>query len=274
MKKARSSSLLLIDKQWLHRGTLALLMTSAVALMVMSKANNPAVTKIRTNISDVMAPMLAVAASPMDAMHNAGQWTAEIVQLRSQNTAMKNERLELLKWQQNAKSLTVENEALRELLHVVAGSKSTYVTARIVADIGGPYVHSALISGGDKDGIQKDQAVINADGLIGRVVEVGESSARVLLINDINSRVPVIIESTGEKSILVGKNSQTPELAYLTADSKVKNGDRIITSGDGGIFPGGIPVGVVSHTEQNEILVKPFTDPSDSYYISVVDYDF
>lgn len=274
MKKTRSSSLLLIDKQWLQRGSVALLTTAAIALMVMSKAGNPAVGKLRTNITDIIAPVLAVAASPMDAMHNAGQWAGEMVQLRSENIALKNERMELLKWQQNAKALNVENEALRELLHVVAGSKASFVTARIVSDVGGPYIHSALISSGQSDGVKNDQAVINQDGLIGRVVESGQSSARVLLINDINSRVPVLVEGSGEKSILVGKNSSTPALAYLTADSKVKIGDRVITSGDGGIFPGGVPVGVITSIENKEVLVQPFTNPSHAYYVSIVDYDF
>ena len=274
IKKSRSSSILLIDKQWFHRGSVALLLTAAIALMVMSKAGNPAVTRLRTHITDIMIPLLAAAASPMDAMHNTGQWLGSLVYMHSENIALRNERIELLKWQQNAKALSVENEALRELLHVVAGSKSSFITARIVADIGGPYIHSALISSGAEDGVSKDQAVINQNGLIGRVVEVGRSSARVLLINDINSRVPVIIENTGEKSIMVGKNHQTPELAYLTADSKVKTGDRVITSGDGGIFPGGIPVGIVEMNDENEMVVRPFTNPSQTYYVSVVNYDF
>src|SRR5207244_4520586 len=98
-------------------------------------------------------------------------------------------------------------------------------------------------------------------------------SARVLLLNDINSRVPVIAERTGEKSILIGNNSDMPTLSYLTADSKIKTGDRVITSGDGGVFPEGIPVGVVT-SAHGGFKVQPYVDATQISYISVIDFSF
>ena len=110
--------------------------------------------------------------------------------------------------------------------------------ARIVSDFGGPYLHAALINGGTQQGISPDLAVVSQHGLVGRVVESGKTSSRVLLLNDINSRVPVIAETTREKSILAGSNGGMPTLAYLAANSKIAVGERIVTSGDGGVFPG------------------------------------
>lgn len=274
IKKARTTSLLLSDKQWLHRASIVLLITVGIALMVMSKTNNPAVTRLRTQINDVAVPMLSFAASPMDAIHNAGMWVGEMANLRADNITLKNANVELLKWQEKAKAMEAENEALRTLLNVVPMNKSTYITARIVSDMGGPYMHSALLNGGAENGIKKDQAVVSDSGLIGRVVDAGENSARILLLNDINSRVPVVTESTHEKSILIGTNTQTPTLAYLTADSKIKVGERIITSGDGGIFPQGIPVGVVTNIQKNTVTVQPFVDATSTQYVSVIDYSF
>jgi rod shape-determining protein MreC len=275
IKKARTTSLLLSsDKQWLRRASVLMLITAGIALLAMSKAGNPAVIRLRTQITDVAAPVLSFAASPMDAIHSAGLWAGEWVNLRAENIALKNANIELLKWQEKAKTLTVENDALRKLMQVVPSSKSTYITARIVSDLGGPYVHSALINGGSTDGIKKDQAVISDSGLIGRVVDVGEHSARVLLLNDINSRVPVITESTREKSILIGSNTDRPTLAYLTADHKINVGERVVTSGDGGIFPAGIPVGVVTSIQGGSIGVQPFVDAVSPHFVSVVDHEF
>lgn len=274
IKKARTTSLLLSDKQWLHRASIVLLITAGIALMVMSKTNNPAVNRLRGQITDIAVPMLSVAANPMDAIHNAGLWVGEMMNLRADNLALKNANVELLKWQEKAKTMETENIALRSLLNVVAANKSTYITARIVSDVGGPYMHSALLNGGNDDGIKKDQAVVSENGLLGRVVDAGEQSARILLLTDINSRVPVITESTHEKSILMGTNNETPSLAYLAADSKIKVGERIITSGDGGIFPQGIPVGIVTSIQKNTVSVQPFVNVTQSQFVSVIDYSF
>ncbi len=274
IKKARTTSLLLSDKQWLHRASIIMLITVGCTLVVMSKAGNPAVSRLRTQITDIAVPVLAIAASPMDTVHSAGVWIGEMANLRAENISLTNANAELLKWQEKAKAMEAENQALRTLLNVVPMNKSTYITARIVSDMGGPYMHSALLNGGTDNGINKDQAVISENGLLGRVVEAGSSSARIILLTDINSRVPVVTESTHEKSILIGNNSDTPSLAYLTADSKVKVGERIITSGDGGIFPQGIPVGVVASVQKNTVTVQPFVDATSTQYVSVIDYSF
>ena len=274
IKKARTSFFLLPDKIWLHRASLLLTLACSVSLMVMNKTGNPAASNIRTRVSDIVAPVLAVAASPMDAVNNVGTWMVEVVHMRSENVALKSENAELLKWQAQAKTLQAENDSLRALLSVVPAQKKSFITARIVSDLGGPYVHSALINGGSEQGIKKDEAAINAGGLVGRIVDVGTSSARILLLSDINSRVPVIAERTHEKAILSGNNSDTPTLSYLAGNSKIQAGDRIITSGDGGIFPQGLPVGIVSSIVDGAIKVQPYTDATKAEYISVVDYRF
>ena len=128
--------------------------------------------------------------------------------------------------------------------------------------------------GGKLDGIATGQAVIGADGLVGRVVEAGQGSARVLMLTDINSRVPVISESSREKSIAAGNNSETLSLDYVATGSEMKVGERLLTSGDGGVFPPGIPVGIISSIQNGNVLVEPVTDWSRLEYISAVDYHF
>lgn len=272
VKKPKTAQAYLPGRQGLYRATLLLMVTSGVALMLMSKTNNPAVTRIRTTITDIAAPVLAVAASPMDALYNAGAWVGEMARLRQENLMLKNQNLQLLQWQSAARSMEAENKSLRSLLNVVPSPKSTFITARVVSDMGGPYVHSALINGGQSNGIAKDQAVVNESGLMGRIVDAGNSSARVLLLNDINSRVPVVGEHSHEKSILSGNNTGLPTLSYLAADSHIAVGERIVTSGDGGVFPPGIAVGVVTSVDKGMVQVQPFVEPSKVQYVSVIDY--
>ncbi len=272
VKKAHSTYVYLPGRQWFNRAAIALLIAVGFTLMIMSKTGSPAIIKLRTQINDVAVPVLAVATSPMDALYNAGSWLREMAALREENISLKNQNIELLKWQAAAKAMESENQSLRTLLGVVPAMKTGFVTVRIVSDIGGPYVHSALIDGGSENSIRKDQAVIAHHGLIGRVIDVGASSSRVLLLNDINSRVPVIAEYAQEKSILSGNNSDLPSLSYLAPDSRIMVGERIVTSGDGGVFPQGIPVGVVTSIDQGVIRVQPFVDPASVQYVSVLDF--
>ncbi|MCE2927314.1 MAG: rod shape-determining protein MreC [Rickettsiales bacterium] len=257
-------------RQWASRASVVLMMTAALTLVVMSKAEHPAAMKLRTTLTDTLAPVLAVLASPMDAVSSTGQWLAGLANLHAENAALKNQNAQLLKWQAMAKDMQQENEALRRLLHVVPQPSRSFVSARVVSDVGGPYGHAVLIQSADTLSISKNQAVMNDRGLVGRVVDVGRNSARVLLLSDINSRVPVLLERTREKAILAGSNDGLPSLLYLAVNTQVAIGDRLVTSGDGGVFPAGVPVGVVSANLSGVLKVEPFVQPSKLEYVSVV----
>ncbi len=274
IKKTRNAYILLPGKQWYYRASLSMMVGFAIALMIMSKTNNPNISRLRMQIADAVTPVIAFVGRPMDTFYDAGTWLTEMAALRKENVMLKNQNAELMQWQGAAKSMEAENESLRKLMNVVSSHKSGYITTRVVSDVSGPYVHSALISGGSKDGIVKDQPVMSESGLMGRIVDTGESSARVLLLNDINSRVPVIAENAQIKSILVGNNSGLPSLSYLASDNKIQVGDRIVTSGDGGVFPKGLAVGVVTSVDDGIVSVQPFVDPSKAEYVTVVDYSF
>lgn len=273
-RKTRSARLPLPGRQWLQKASFALLAAFGVTLLVMSKTHSPAAENLRAGLMDVATPLLAVAASPLQAVHSVAIWGGEMVALREDNIALKNQNRELLKWQLAAREMQTENLALRELLNVVPAKTSRYVTARMVSGIGNPYAHSALIAGGRDQGIRKDQAVIAEHGLIGRVMDTSEKSARVLLLSDINSRVPVMGEKTREKTMLVGDGSALPILSYLPVASEIAVGERLVTSGDGGMFPAGIPVGVVASIDRelNQVRVQPFVDPAQVTMVSIVDY--
>jgi rod shape-determining protein MreC len=262
------------SRDFVARASVVLMVIASISLIVMSHTGSKASSRFRAGIADIFAPVVMLANAPIDTIASAGNWVKDFANLRSENIALKNANLQLLKWQDMAKDIQAENDSLRALMSVVPDKKNNYITARIVSDFGGAYVRSALISGGANQGIKKDQPVINERGLVGRVIEVGDSSARALLLTDINSRVPVIAENSREKTILVGNNNNLPSLSYLSANSAIKVGERILTSGDGGIFPRGIAVGVVESVDNGVVRVHPFVDSVSSEYVSVVDYKF
>jgi rod shape-determining protein MreC len=243
-------------------------------MILISRGNPHFVAPLRAGLQDLATPVMSTLTRPVDALRNASEWVQEWVELRAENQLLKTQNGQLMQWQSVAGRLQAENDALRKLITMVPDGATRYVAARIVGETGGPYMRSALINGGSTEGVKADQAVITGDGLVGRVMESGLTSARVLLLTDMNSRVPVIAEKSRERSILAGNNSPTLTLDYVPAASEMEVGERLLTSGDGGIFPPGIPVGVVTDMSGGTILVQPLVDWSRLEYVSVVDYTF
>ena len=273
MKHFRTARLIsLPSREWSSRTALVTLTAMSLSLVIFSQTGSPAATRLRANVLDILTPVVSFVSAPVNALASAGNWVSEMASLRSDNIALKNANTQLLQWQSLAKDMEAENKNLRAMLNVVPSKKNRYVTARVVSDMSGPYVRSALIGAGTENSVKKDQAVINERGLVGRVVEVGDGSARVLLLADINSRIPVVAEASGEKVILVGNNNNLPTLSYLAPDSRIKVGERIVTSGDGGVFPRGLAVGIVKSVEKGVVQVQPFVDMNSTEYVSVVDY--
>ena len=135
-----------------------------------------------------------------------------------------------------------------------------------------PFLRSVLVNVGGRDGVRKGLAVIDNRGLIGRVAEVGAWSARILLVTDLNSRIPVLVGDGRERAIMAGDNSDQPLLAYLPAERSVVPGDLVITSGHGGAFPAGLPVGVVIRDAKRQLRVQPFLSPDRLEFVRLMDF--
>jgi len=161
---------------------------------------------------------------------------------------------------------------LRGLLKAVPEASVSYMTARVIANSGGAYVRTVMINAGSEEGLARGLAVITGEGLVGRLTEVGNRAARVLLITDLNSRIPVTIDGSHANAVLAGDNSERPRLIYVAAPQTVKIGDRIVTSGEGGVFPPGLPVGVVAALDGGMPRVDPYVELSQLGYVMAVDY--
>jgi rod shape-determining protein MreC len=257
---------------WLQRFAFVALLALAFALMLLSKADTEATQRIRVGIVDAVAPILDVLSQPVVAFDRGVQRIGNFFDVYAENERLRRENTNLLGWIDMARRLQLENQSLRGQLAHVPDAFPRFVTARVVADTGGSFFHSVLLNTGRQNSVRPGQPVISAGGLIGRTAEVGERSARVLLLTDINSRIPVLVEQSGERAILAGGNTPQPSLLYLPANSPVSQGDRIVTSGHGGVFPPGLAVGVVAAVTEAGITVQPMIDTARLSQAIVLDY--
>jgi rod shape-determining protein MreC len=256
----------------IQRTTLPILVLLSGAIIVLGKADQLLFNSLRTSVADTVAPVLDAVAQPLNAVGNVINRAKMVVTTYQTNVRLEAENAKLLQWQQTARNLAAENEELRGLLKAVPQTALSYVTAPVIANSGGAFVRMILINAGSADHVARGQAAITGDGLVGRLTEVGDRASRVLLITDLNSRVPVTIESTHVPAVLAGDNSERPRLLYLPSGDAVKVGDRVLTSGEGGVFPPGLPVGVVTAIDQAGPKVEPYVELSQLGYVLVVDY--
>ncbi len=254
------------------RAAVVCLISLSLGFIIVSKTNENITHTVRMTIADTLVPVVNILAKPADAFSTLGDWVHEMMVLRDENRTLKAENNRLRQWQAVATEVQSENGKLRELLKFAPANKSAYTSARVAVDSASPYSHSALITSGSDQGVQEDLAVINDSGLVGRVVEVGKKTSRILLLTDMNSRIPVFSEDSRERAIAGGGNGDDLSLFYLPENSKIKVGEKIITSGDGGVLPPGLPVGVVIKIEKSTAIVKPFVDWYHLEYVSVVDF--
>jgi rod shape-determining protein MreC len=257
----------------LYRFALVFLVVAAFAAMLIGKADTVLVENARVLAFDLASPALEAIARPVAVANRAIADLKEFATLRQENARLREENARLLTWQTAARRLENENDRLRELSLFREGPEASFITARIVGDSVSAYVRGALLNAGRKVGVAPGQAVVTAEGLAGRVAEVGDNSARVLFVTDFNSRLPVQIERTRERAILAGDNSGLMRLTLAQTLQGVQRGDRIVTSGHGGSFPVGIPVGeVVQAADGGGVKVRPFADFSRLEFVRVVDY--
>ncbi len=234
------------------------LLMAAVGMMILGKVDVLLMDSVRAHVTDTVAPILDALSRPIDSVSKAVDHVRELADLRDENQRLRENQARLLQWQAVARNLEAENRILKGLLNYVPGPKPSFITGRVIADTGGAFAHGLILNAGARDGVVRGQAAITGDGLIGRVAGVGDRSARILLITDLNSRIPVLVGSDRTRAILAGNNSDHPRLIHLASGETVSAGDRIITSGHGGAFPPGLPVGQVASVNDGGISVQPF----------------
>lgn len=259
-------------RQALAKLTLPLLIAASFGLMLLGKADTLLAERARMALADALAPIYAALTPPLAAVRDRLRSVAELWQISAENARLRAENEQLLRWQSIALALDAENQRLKADLNWVPDNPPSFITARVVADAGGVYARAALLSVGPNHAVRRGEIALDERGLVGRVTEVGTRTARVLLLTDMNSRVPVILENSHAHAILTGTNGPRPRLIYWTEGSPPQEGERVVTSNEAGAFPAGLPVGTVHFTASHVPEVVPAAMLDRLEIIRVFDY--
>lgn len=241
-------------------------------LLVLSRIGHGAISDARDGVVDLSAPLLEVASLPAIEARRAMERVELYMAAFDEVDRLKKENEELKQWEWRTKLLERKVAHLRSLLNAVEEPALVYATGRVIADARGPFVRSALINLGRRDGLRIGYAVINGDGLVGRTVDAGHSVARVLLLNDLNSRIPVLAGPAGVRGLASGDNSTELQLDFLPEGAALYPGDEVYTSGSDGVLPRGLRVGVVAGSP-GAYKVRPYAELNSLDAVSVLFFD-
>jgi rod shape-determining protein MreC len=244
-------------RQALAKLTLPVLIAASFGLMLLGKADALLAERARMALADALAPIYAALAEPLAAVRDTIAGATDLWDVGAENTRLRDENERLRRWQSIALALDAENQRLKANLGWIPDPAPSYVTARVVADAGGVYAKAVLLSVGPNHSIRKGEIALDERGLVGRVTEVGARTARVLLLTDLNSRIPVILENSRAHAILVGTNGARPRLTWWAEGAMPQEGERVVTSTEAGAFPANLPVGMVHFSGANVPEVAP-----------------
>ncbi|MEZ5899417.1 MAG: rod shape-determining protein MreC [Hyphomicrobiaceae bacterium] len=227
------------------RVVLPALVLLCLGLLLLSRLNHSALAEARWRIAEWMSPILQAAMVPLEPVRHVGRQIAAQVDMTEELRRLKLENQKLANWEWRARELERKLAHLEALTKTVEAPKIDFVTSRVIADSSGAFVRSVMIDAGEAHKIREGYPVVNADGLVGRVIETGVSSSRVLLLNDLNSRIPVVVGKSAVRAIMAGDNGPQPKLLFLPPEATIAPGDLVATSGTGGFFPRGLRIGAV-----------------------------
>lgn len=243
---------------------------TGLILLLVARVNPDTADGLRAAATDIVAPVWSVARAPIDgaaklggdigdyfgAVARADQLEAELDKANASLRVARNGQREL--------------QQLKRLMAVRDPTRTVIATTRIAAATSGSVARTAMLAVGSGNGISRDMPVIGADGLVGRTLEAGRYSARVLLITDPLSRVPVIVERTGQAGLASGRNLPTLLLTdRIGPDLPLVVGDRVVASGDGGVYPPGVPLGVVVDPRSDGPIIRPAASPLGGGFVTV-----
>jgi rod shape-determining protein MreC len=216
-----------------------------LGIFLLWRIDSPRVERFRAVLVDAVVPSFDWALLPVTkAAAMIGDFQS-YTRIYEQNQELRRELQQMKAWKEAALQLEQKNARLLDLNQVRLDPKLTHVTGVVLADSGSPFRQSVLLNVGARDGIRDGWATMDGIGLVGRISGVGERTARVILLTDSNSRIPVTVQPSGQTALLAGDNTALPPLDFLDDADLVRPGDRVVTSGDGGMFPAGLLVGQV-----------------------------
>ena len=268
------SSLVKPLKVWWQKTFFAVGIVACILFMIMDRGEVNYVKEIRINFTDAVLPITQTIFHPINSISNFVDDFKNLNQARKSVKVLEAQVRELQEELIVTQGLITQNKRLKEQTNFVDFPDTKIITGRVVTHSGGPFLKSMLINIGEDNGARLGQAVISEYGLVGVIVEVTSSFARVLQITDINSQIPVVTENTRDPAIIKGDNSRFLKLKFMPNDSLLAVGDRIVTSGHGGLLPPDIPIGHIAEIDGTSVLVSSLVDWDRLDYIRILDYRF
>jgi rod shape-determining protein MreC len=254
----------------LRRLLSALLIIALFGIFILWRIDSPRVERIRAQLVDSVVPSFEWALVPVTKTIDMVESFQSYSRIYEQNQELRRELRQMQAWKEAAVQLGQQNAKLLDLNNVKLDPKYTYVTGVVMADSGSPFRQSVLLNVGSRDGILDGWATMDGIGLVGRISGVGENTARVVLLTDSNSRLPVTIQPSGQRAILSGDNTARPPLAFIESLELVRPGDRVVSSGDGGVFPSGLVIGQVALGADRRLRVVLAADYERLDYLRVL----
>ena len=273
METSREDFGIAIRSAFLAKGTkqrfsLFVLIILAIIFLFVETIETKPLNYLRSFIKDTIYRGSLVVSIPSKGFDNIAENINVHINLYDNYSKLKIENDELKNNISKSDFLELENTQLRKLIEEQVSSSSNFVSARIMLDKQSPYLNSLIINVGGNKNIKNGMAVLDGKNFIGRIVDVNFFSSRVLLVSDLNSKIPVISEPSAHHAILTGHGKNVLGLEYLPENHNIRDGDKVYTSGKGGIFSPGIPVGVVK-IKKDIIRVLLFSDLSQITFINI-----
>jgi len=254
-----------------NRLSLAAFALLAILLLMLSRAQVNVFDRARAQISDAAAPWLSKIEAPFDGFNRwVGNLTG-IFSVYSENLRLKDENARLRQWQGAAILMQARVTNYERLLHAVPRRDTSSVLAHVIGRSGRPYLQTMILDAGKAEGVRPGEAVLDARGLIGRILVSGDHTSWVIPLKDLNSRVPIAIAPGNAQAILAGNNTAYPGIETLDPRVQIKAGDVVFTSGDGGLLPPGLPIGTVI-VQANRYRVALFADANSGADVEVLDF--
>lgn len=239
-------------------------------LLIFSRLENKHILEVRGLFTDIASPILHAASQPAIYARRSKEQLVDYLDLFHELDRLKEENQKMKHYQWQAQRLERRLAQLRGLLNAVEEPALKYATGHVIADARGPFARSVLLNIGTAQGSREGYAVINGDGFVGRVVHSGKYASRAILVNDLNSRIPVLVGPAAVRAVLVGDNSANPRLEFVPNSARVFEGDEVSTSGHGGLLPRGLRIGLVVPDHDKQYRVHPHATLSELEYVSVL----
>lgn len=254
----------------LRRLLTAVLCLCLAAIFIVWRIDSPRVERFRAQVADKVVPSMDWAMVPVTATINLIRDFQSYQRLAEQNRELRSELRQMRAWKEAALQLEQENARLLDLNNVRLDPQLTYITGVVMADSGSPFRQSVLLNVGSRDGVHDGWAAMDGIGLVGRISGTGRNTARVILLTDAASAVPATIQPSGQTALVTGDNSAAPVLSFLENPDLVRPGDRVISSGDGAVFPAGLLIGQVAKDRSGRMRVRLSADYSRLEFLRIL----